>query len=311
MKTVVVGPGAVGCLFASFFASAGEDVWLLDKSPDRARQIAEKGVHVEGIGGQRDIPVNATADTAEIGKVDLVLICVKAFDTHAAAESVKPILNNETVVMTLQNGYGNVERISEAVGEKHALGGTTAQGATLLGVGHIRHAGNGETTIGEINGSMTDRLKNLRTLFEKCGIATKLTDNLDGLIWSKLVINVGINALTAIARLRNGKLVEYEGTRDVLRDAVEEAVAVASKDGVKLLFDDPVGKVEDVCRATAANVASMFQDVLRKKSTEVDFINGAVVRRAEELGMSVPVNLTLTRLVKTIQESYSDQVDNI
>jgi len=123
-----------------------------------------------------------------------------------------------------------------------------------------------------------------------------------------LVINVGINALTALSRMKNGKLIEYEGTRAVLRAAVQEAVEVASKAGIRLLFADPVAKVEDVCRATAANISSMLQDVLRKRRTEVEYINGAVVRRATELGISTPVNETLTRLVQTIEKSYSDQI---
>lgn len=308
MKISIVGPGAVGCLFASYFSAAGKDVVLLDKSPDRAMTINRNGIRVEGIGGERNVKVKATANPADIGTTDIVLICVKANDTAEASRLAQPIVADRAVVMTLQNGYGNIERIAQVVGEKHTLGGTTAQGATLLGVGHIRHAGNGETVIGEIDGALSDRLKNIKTLFEECGIQTKLTDDLQGLIWSKLIINVGINALTALAHLKNGKLVEYEGARSVLRAAVEEAVSVANKAGVKLLYDDPVAKVEDVCRATAANISSMFQDILKKKRTEVEFINGAIVKKAAELGIAVPVNETLTALIDAIQNSYRDQI---
>ena len=311
MKIVVVGPGAVGCLFASFFAAAKKDLWMLDKRADRARHIDKNGIHVEGIGGERHLSVRTTADPGDIGKADLALICVKSPDTGAAARHAVPIMKETTIMMTLQNGLGNVERMAEAVGAEHVVGGTTSQGATLLGIGHVRHAGKGETTIGEISGKITDRLKDLQKLLVDCGFPTKLTDDLDGLLWSKLVINVGINALTALSRMRNGKLVEYEGTRAVLRAAVKEAIEVASKAKIKLLFDDPVAKVEDVCRATAANISSMFQDVLRKQRTEVEYINGAVVRKALELGIPTPVNNTLTSLVQTLEKSYDDQIFNM
>jgi len=254
--------------------------------------------------------VKATADPADIGTAELVLICVKSPDTSDAAQHARSLVNDDTLVVTLQNGLGNVERIAEVVGAEHVVGGTTSQGATLLDVGRIRYAGKGETTIGEMSGEITDRLRKLKKFLEESDIPTNLTDNLDGLLWSKLVINVGINALTAITRLNNGKLIEYEGSHAVLRAAVEEAIEVASKAGIKLLFDDPVAKVEDVCRATAANVSSMLQDTLRKRRTEVEYINAAVVRRAAELGLAAPVNETLARLVSTIQESYDEQVLN-
>ncbi len=308
MKLVVVGPGAVGCLFASFFASSGKEVWILDKEAERVEQLSQNGIKVEKSGEEKNFPVKATTNANQIGSADAIFICVKAPDTQTAAEAAKPAVKEDTLVVTLQNGLGNVERIAKAMGEEHAIGGTTAQGATLLGVGHVRHAGEGETTIGEIDGRITPRLEKLRDLMQECGITTNLTQNLDGLLWSKLIINVGINPLTALVRVRNGKLIEYEGARKVMRAAVEEAVEVADKMGIRLLFDDPVAKVEDVCRATAANISSMLQDVLKARGTEVDYINGAVAAQAAELGIPAPVNEALTNLVKTIQSSYREQI---
>jgi len=305
---VIVGPGAVGCLFASFFASSGKEVWILDKDAERAEHLNENGITVEKSGVDKTFPVKATADASQIGEADAVFICVKAPDTRAAAEAARPAVGDDTVVATLQNGLGNVERIAGAVGKEHVIGGTTAQGATLLGVGRVRHAGEGETVIGEIDGNITPRLERLRDLMRECGVRTDLTENLEGLLWSKLVINVGINALTALVRMRNGKLVEHEGARKVMKAAVEEALAVVDKMGIKLLFDNPVAKVEDVCRATAANISSMLQDVLRARRTEVDYINGAVAARAAELGIPAPVNETLANLVKTIEASYREQI---
>ena len=194
------------------------------------------------------------------------------------------------------------------MGKEKVVGGTTSQGATVLGLGHIRHAGRGETTIGELDGSLSSRIKGISAIFSSAGIETKITDNVEGLIWSKLLINVGINALTAVLRLKNGELVEYSWTRELLKAAVEEAVLVVKARGIRLTYEDPIKRVEDVCRATATNVSSMLQDVLRTKKTEIDYINGAIVNEGERLGISVPVNKTLTGIVKIIEMSYEKRL---
>lgn len=131
-----------------------------------------------------------------------------------------------------------------------------------------------------------------------------MSRDIKSLAWSKLIINVGINALTAITRLPNGKLIEFEGTKRILRDAVTEATRIAKRKRIKLIYDDPLAKVEAVCESTAANISSMLQDVLRKKHTEIDFINGVIVRLGQELGIAVPINKLLVDLVKTIESSY-------
>jgi 2-dehydropantoate 2-reductase len=308
MKTVIVGAGAIGSLFAYFLARGKKDVAILDKYPDRAEFINREGIHVEGISGEHKVKVKAYSDPAKIDKADVVMICVKAPDTSEAVREILPLLKTDSMVVTLQNGLGNVERIAEIVGEDRTVGGTTAQGATLLESGHIRHAGEGETIIGEMSGKITDRLLALKNHLADCRIAVSVTDNLESLIWSKLVINVGINALTAITHLKNGELVNYDGTRFVMTQAVKEALEVIREKGIKLLYDNPIEKVESVCRATAGNVSSMLQDVLRKKKTEVAYINGAIVREASKMGLRAPVNAVLERLVLTIEASYEKQL---
>lgn len=308
MKTVIVGAGAIGSLFAYFLARGGKDVAILDKYAERAEFINREGIHVEGISGEHIVRVKAYSKPDAIKEADLVMICVKAPDTSVAVKEILPLLKPTSMVLTLQNGLGNVERIAEAVGEERTVGGTTAQGATLLDSGHIRHAGEGETIIGEMSGKITERLTALRDHLAGCGISVSVTDNLESLIWSKLVINVGINALTAITRLKNGELLNYEGTRSVMAQAVKEAVEVIKEKGIKLLYDNPIEKVESVCKATAGNVSSMLQDVLRKKKTEVGYINGAIVREAAKIGLKAPVNAVLERLVSTIESSYEKQL---
>ncbi|MFA4888989.1 MAG: 2-dehydropantoate 2-reductase [Candidatus Omnitrophota bacterium] len=305
MKIVIVGAGAMGCLFAAYLSKSKEEAWVLDKHKDRASRISESGISVEENHSNWQAKVKATAQASEVGIADLILICVKSYHTKEAATQIKPLVGENSALLTLQNGIGNIEIIEEAFGPEKVIGGVTNQGATLLGPGHIRHAGRGETVIGRIDGKIPVEIRAIREILNKAGFETRISRDIKSLLWSKLIINVGINALTAITRLHNGKLIEFEGTRKILRQAVTEAVRVAKRKRIKLDFDDPLAKVEAVCEATAHNVSSMLQDVLRKKRTEIDFINSVIVRQGQELGIPVPINSLLVDLVKTIETSYN------
>ena len=306
MKITIVGPGAMGCLLACFLSKSKEEIWLLDKNPERAQKIKEQGLKIEGISGSWQVKVNIAAQAKEITQPqDLVIIAVKSYDTKNAVKDIKSLLSESSLVLSLQNGLGNIEIISEVVGQERVLGGITNQGATLLGPGWVRHAGKAETVIGRLDGRLPVELRFIRELFNKCGLETRLSKDIKSLLWSKLIINVGINALTALTHLHNGKLIEFAGTRKILEEAVNEAVRVAKKKRIKLIYDDPLSKVEAVCEATAANVSSMLQDVLRRKPTEIDFINGAIVRQAQALNLPTPVNSVLTNLVKTLESTYT------
>ncbi len=310
MKIAVIGPGAMGCLFGGFLAKSPEnEVWILDKNLARAESIRDNGIKIEGISGKSSVKINVTHNLKEIGICDLIILCVKSYDTDEAIKNAKGIVGKDTLVLTLQNGIGNIERIGKIVGNEKIIGGVTSQGATLLNIGSIRHAGKGETVIGRIVERSDDiRLEAVLDTLNDAGFETKVSANVEGLIWSKLVINVGINALTAITRLHNGKLIKFSGTREILKMAVLEAVEVTKKRGISLIYEDPVQKVESVCEATAANISSMLQDVLRQKRTEIDFINGAIVDEGKRYGMQTPVNAVLTNLVRTIETSYKEAV---
>ncbi len=302
MKITIVGPGAMGCLFAALLSrsKAKPEVHLLDENSARARKIAERGIAVTGLTRLRR-KVAAGASAEKIGPCDLVVIFTKSYDTARALDSIGPLLAHKTKVLTLQNGLGNLESIARAVGEDRAWGGATAHGSTLLKVGEVRHAGRGETIIGRPDGKVTAALRRIAVLFNESGIPTRISKNIAGVIWSKLIVNAGINALASVTGFRNGGLLEHEGTREVMRRAVEEAARVAKRKKVKLAYRDPVRKVESVCRATAANISSMLQDVTRGKRTEIDFINGAVVREGKALRVKTPVNEMLVRLVKDLE----------
>lgn len=313
MKIVIVGPGAMGSLLAALLSkttrqAVKDEIWLLDYKKERAKEILKSGINVDGLLGTWQGNVKVTAEINEIGPADLFIICVKSYNTRQAISEIKPLLKGDSVVLTLQNGLGNIEIISETVGAERVVAGVTNLGATLVKPGVIRYAGKGETAIGRIDGKMTFQMRSIRDTFNKAGIDTKISRDIKSLIWSKLIINSGINPLTAILRLNNGRLTEFEGARRIMREAVTEAVRVAKRKRIKLTFDDPLAKVEAVAEATGENVSSMLQDILRKKRTEIDFINGVIVRQGQELGIPVMTNQLLVDLIRSIEASYSNTV---
>ena len=303
MKIVIVGPGAMGCLFAGLLAEAGqEDVWLFDRHEERAREIAEAGLKIEGIGGARSISgVKATAHPQDIGLADLVLIFVKSYDTVEASHAISPAVGDSATVLTLQNGLTNVEVISRILGEDKVVAGVTSHGATMLGTGHVRHAGIGETAIGEPKGGITSRVQRIADTLSPAGFQTAISHNIYDSIWGKLIINAAINPLTAITKLKNGALLEYNETRRLLNITAAEAARIAAALRISLPYNDAPSAAEAVCRATSSNVSSMLQDVLCQRQTEIDAINGAIVDEAKKAGLEAPINETLACLVKGIE----------
>lgn len=305
MKIAVVGSGALGCLIAGFLKNrTKEEVWFVDHSPERVKKIVADGIKVETGGASFTARVNATASPKEIGRVDLVILCVKSYSTEDACKEIREIVGNATNILTLQNGIGNIQILNDTFGPERVIGGVTNHGATLVGPGHVRHAGKGETVIGRPDGRVLGAVRDIAAVLSKAGLDTKVSKDIDSAIWSKLVINAGINALAAVTRLNNGSLIEHDECRQVMRGSVQEAVKVVKRKRIKLAYDDPIQKLESVCKATGSNISSMLQDVLGCKRTEIDFINGAIVRQAKALNIPTPVNEVLTNLVKTIESSY-------
>ena len=303
MKIVIIGPGAIGILLAAHLSRGKNEVWLLDKKRERAQYLRKNGICVEGQ-SKISAKVKASVEAKEIGPADLVILCVKSYDTEEALKRALDLIKQDTYVLSLQNGLGNVQVLTDIVGEDKIIAGVTEQAATLLGPGVIRHTGKGETIIGRVNKQPLGKARIILGLLNQAGFPSRSTKDINSLIWSKLIINAGINPLSAITRLNNGKLLEYSETRELLRQAVSEAVRVAKRKRIKLKYDDPLQKVESVCRCTCANLSSMLQDVLNKKQTEIDFINGAILRQGKALRLATPVNEVLTSLVKTIEKNY-------
>jgi len=306
MKFLIVGPGAMGCLFAARLKLAGNEVVLLDYDEQRAQRISDQGVAVTGVSGDYRVPITAVVEDPSF-EPDFIMLCVKSNNTKEAGERAVSFAGPDTAVVTLQNGLGNIEILEGIFGQEKVLGGVTAQGATLLEAGRIRHAGEGETVIGP-EGRGGDIPLILVSLLNSAGFETRLVDSVEELIWGKLIINVGINALSAILRVKNGRIATLPGIKMIMEDAVGEAIRIAEAKAIRLPYEDPVERVLAVCKATKDNVSSMLQDVIKAKRTEIEMINGAIVREGERLGISTPVNRVLTSLVQGIQETYQERL---
>jgi len=308
MKIAIVGPGAIGCLFAGLLSRDGHEVWLIDHQAKRARTLARRGVWVSGVTDEFNARVKATASPREAGEARVVMVAVKSYATAEAARAAEPLVGTETTVMTVQNGLGNMEALQEVLGEDRVIGGVTSQAATLVAPGQVHHAGHGATVIGEPSGELTERLTEIAGAFGAAGMQVKLTTDLGGEVWRKLIVNAGVNAVATLAQVHNGGILESRSLRGVLVEAVGEAAAVAKAKGVHLGQQDLGAYAQEICQRTADNVNSMLQDVYRKRRTEVDAINGAVVREGKAVGVPTPMNEALTLLVKGLEETYAARV---
>jgi len=303
MKIAIIGAGAMGCLYGAKLSESPEnEVILIDIWKDHIEEINKNGLIMEEDGKTLHYDkLKGTLDAADAGICDLAIIFVKSTSTKVGVMSNMAVFGTKTIALTLQNGLGNIDIISDEIGRQNVIGGTTAHGATILGPGRIFHAGSGKTIIGELDGKSTNRIMNIADVFVKAGLDTEISNNVMGLIWDKLLVNVGINALTGITGLYNGELLEYPEIETLLEAAVREADLVSAAKGIKLSYLDPVGHTKEVCKATAANKSSMLQDILNKKQTEIDMINGMIVQEGASLGINTPINMVLTNLIRFIQ----------
>ena len=303
MKIAVVGAGAMGSLFGGLLTESGADVWLLDIWADHVKAVNENGLNIEREDKFRSVSVKATTDPNRIGISDLVIIFVKSTNTSQAAKTAKFLMDDSSLILTLQNGMGNADTIAEVIEPTRIIAGTTSHGATMLGPGSIRHAGIGPTTIGMWTDGGKDKALYIAKFLTEAGIKTEAVDDIQSVIWNKLLVNVGINAITALTGIKNGQLLDLSATQNISRAAVEEAMELARAQGIHIR-EDSVEYVFEIAKATSPNRSSMGQDVDNKRLTEIEAINGFVVREASKIGLKVPVNKTLTALIETLQSHY-------
>lgn len=305
MRVVVLGAGSLGSLLAGALATADVDVTLLGRDGDHVRRVREHGLRFTHPDGREEqIPLDVATEHAAAADADLLVVCVKSYDTGDALADVAPHLDGADV-LTLQNGLGNAETIADHVPRERVLAGTTTHGAVLEAPGHVRHAGRGDTTIGRYFAENDARVEAVADHLTGAGIETSVTDDPEAAVWTKVLVNAGINAATALARVPNGALVEAESGERVLRRAVEEGVAVARSEGIAVPRD-VVERTREVAERTATNPSSMRQDVERGRRTEVEALNGALVRRGATHGVETPVNETLADLVRLAETQASE-----
>lgn len=298
MRICIVGAGALGSLFGGLLARAGASVCLYNPSNvEHIRAIQSAGLHIERDDSVFQVSVEATTTPEALTEADLVGIFVKAHQTAQAMHQIAPKLNRRSWVLSVQNGVGMEGEILKFVSKERFLRGVTAQGATLLGPGRVRWAGVGPTKLGRWEGPITPEIEDILALFRSAGIETEYSDEIERLLWEKLIINCAINPLTTLFDQPNGVIVHDIDLREIAGAVAQEVLRVARAHRVTLTEAEAVARVETVASQTAQNISSMLQDVRRGRPTEIEYINGAVVREGRRLGMPTPLNLLLTRLI--------------
>lgn len=300
MRFAVLGAGALGSVLAGTLAAA-HPVTLVGHESPHLSAIRDSGLTVERPDGSREShQIDATQDHGSVSDADILVVAVKAYDTATAMEDVEPYLR-DVDVLTLQNGLGNAETIRSVVPAERVIAGTTTNGAYVGDPGVVHHTGWGETTIGRLWADNDEIVEALAAAFRSVGFETSVTADVARAIWRKVLVNVGINPITALAGVQNGALVEEGPGQRLLEAAVSEAETVANEEGYE--FDrDPVTVTKDVARDTADNWSSMRQDVERGSRTEIGALNGAIAERAAAHDLPVPVNKTLVDLVRLLEQ---------
>lgn len=306
-RIAVMGAGAVGCYFGGMFARAGAPVTLIGR-PQHVEAIARAGLFLDGIRFQQRIPVSASIHADAARDAEIVLLCVKAGDTEVAAKSLAPHLASGAVVVSLQNGVDNVERIRSAV-KLDAIPAVVYVAAEMAGPGCVKHTGRGDLIIGDLSRPQRSdqgrrrRLEDLAALFGRAGIPCRVSENIAADLWTKLIMNCAYNAISALSRARYARMVGNPWAREVMRQVIEEVIAVAWASGVRFPDGNLVEAGLKLAETMPNAISSTAQDMARGKRTEIDSLNGYVARRGAELAVPTPVNQTLHALVRLLEES--------
>jgi 2-dehydropantoate 2-reductase len=290
MQVAVIGAGAVGCYYGGLLLKAGHDVTFIGRRV-HADAINARGLLLDTRTFRGHLPAKAATDTAGLAPPDLALVCVKSADTETAGRSLAGRLRPETSVLSLQNGVDNAQRLAAVIG--HAVIPVVVYvGSEMAGPGHVRHHGGGDLAIGPSPGSAA-----LAQTLQAAGIGVTIADDIDKTLWSKLIINCAYNALSAVAGIAYGPMLQVDGTRQVVTSAVQEATTVARACGVAIA-DDLIDHILNIPEIMPNQMSSTAQDLARGKPSEIDFLNGHVVRKGAELGIATPTNQALQVMVK-------------
>jgi len=306
MKIAVLGGGgAMGGLFGGYLARAGEDVVLVDVSQAAVDAIDRDGLAIEEKDGSTaTIRVKASSKPNDVGTVDLIVNFVKCYHTEAAIAAAMPMLGDNTAILTLQNGWGNADRIAAAAGKPRVMVGLTYHSGTLLGPGRVKHSGIGLTTVGELDGAQSQRLEAAVAAFRKAGIETTPSSRIIDEIWKKLALNVCTLPTSALLRFQAHELIQQEGTIALMRGLLAEVVAVAKAQGINLDYAERWQAIAKLLEQAIGARASMLQDVEANRQTEIDVVNGAIVEAGKRDSVPTPLNEGMVWMVKSLQEKY-------
>jgi len=302
-RAAVVGAGAVGCYFGGMLARAGAPVTLIGRAP-HVEAINRDGLFIDSIHFQERVSVAASTEIGAVRDAQLVLFSVKTVDTERTAKLLAPLLAPDAIVVSLQNGVDNVERINFASGIQ-AIPAVVYVAAGMIGPGRVKHTGRGDLIVGdafsshEVNRS---ELEEVAATFARAGVPCRISENITVELWEKLIMNCAYNAISALTRKKYGPIAEDPVTIEVLKNVVIEAVAVASAAGVRLFVSGMTEAVLKLGKAMPEALSSTAQDIARGKPTEIDSLNGFLVRKGAQLGVPTPVNQTLFSLVKLLEQ---------
>ncbi len=309
MRLAIVGPGAIGSLAGAYWTKAGLDVTLVARAGRTAERLSSHGVQLSSAAGDFTVHPRVITDAAEIETPDVVFITVKAYDTETALRQHRLLFGPETLVISLQNGMGNVEILQKELGRQRVLAASTINGAYIDEAGILHHVGVGGTNIGEWNGEMSGRLQRIVNVTQCGGFPVSASNSIREILFAKLAINCAINPLTALLRLPNGHVARQPELDALAELAVQEVVKVAQAEAIALDAAALVQKTRDVAELTKDNHSSMLKDVLHGRLTEIDAICGYVSRLGQTHQIATPINDSLMRLVSALQNTVSERVD--
>jgi 2-dehydropantoate 2-reductase len=299
VRIAIVGAGAMGSVYAVLLATAGNDVLVVDAWAEHVAAIQAGGLRVEGASGDRRVRLEARTDASGQAPVDLVVIATKAMDVGAAATAARPLVGADTLVLPIQNGLGSADVVAEVLGHEAVLIGVAEGfGASLVGLGHAHHHGMALVRLGERHGPRTKRVERLAELWRAAGFAVETYDDVDRLVWQKLVCNVSFSGTCALLDLTIGEVLASPHAWHVASACGVEAHAVAVASGVDVQIDDPVAYVAAFGGRIPAARPSLALDLRAGRRTEIDVLNGAVAARARAVGVAVPVNAIVASLVR-------------
>ena len=300
-----MGAGSVGAYFGARLAS-DNDVSFIARG-NHLRSMREKGLRVKSdVHEDLEITVNATDDPEKIGKVDLVLFTVKAYDTEKAGKQIKPLVGKDTVILSLQNGIDNEKILAEMYGKDKVIGGVAYILSRVEEPGMIHHESLGRVEIGELDGTVTERLKEIKYIFERSDIGCEISSNIKQVLWQKLAFNCALNAMTALTSSSLDDILKIKESSEVFEETVREAVKVGIASGIDMDEDEVIGNLMKIAEEAGAMRSSMLYDREKGKKLEIDPLNGKIIEIGEELDIETPVNKTLYGCLMIINEKLAD-----